>query len=196
MKTSDAFYDRITPFYPLINLFLNPQKRKFFRTINAYPPGQLLEIGVGNGAHLKYYARHDVTAIDSSGNMISRARKNHNGNILLLQMNGEALAFPNESFDYVVLSHVIAVVENPQQVLEEVYRVLRSNGKVLMLNHFTPDNWLRYLDTGFEKISRLLHFKSVFHIAGLVQTGTFTLLSEQNAGLFSYFKILVYEKNV
>jgi phosphatidylethanolamine/phosphatidyl-N-methylethanolamine N-methyltransferase len=52
------------------------------------------------------------------------------------------------------------------------------------------------VDISFEKISRLLHFKSVFHITRMRKIKKFTLLSEFNAGLFSYFKILIYEKNV
>lgn len=194
--SNSKFYDRLTPLYPAIDLFLKPQKRKFLRTINAYPPGKLLEIGVGNGAHLKYYTKHEVIGVDTSKSMLARARKHQKDNIRLLQMNGEALSFPNGSFDYVILSHVIAVVEDPEKVLDEVYRVLKPNGKVFILNHFTPDNWLKWLDISFEKISELLHFKSVFRITGLVQIKKFILLRELNAGLFSYFKILIYEKNV
>src|SRR5688572_17790106 len=87
---SEKFYDRITPLYPFIDLFLRPQKRKFFNAINAYPHGRLLEIGVGNGSHLKYYSNHDITGVDSSESMLGRARKHKKENIQLLQMNGEA----------------------------------------------------------------------------------------------------------
>jgi phosphatidylethanolamine/phosphatidyl-N-methylethanolamine N-methyltransferase len=195
-KSSEKFYDRLSLLYPLIDLFLRPQKRKFFSTINGYPHGRLLEIGVGNGSHLKYYAHHEITGIDTSKSMLASARKHQKDNTQLLQMNGEALRFPNEAFDYVILSHVIAVVEDPEKVMDEVYRVLKPNGRVFILNHFTPEHWLRYLDIAFEKISRLLHFKSVFHITSVQKIKKFTLLSEFNAGLFSYFKILIYEKNV
>jgi phosphatidylethanolamine/phosphatidyl-N-methylethanolamine N-methyltransferase len=195
-KSSEKFYDRLTLLYPVIDVFLKPQKRKFFNTINGYPHGRLLEIGVGNGSHLKYYTNHEITGIDTSTRMLASARKHQKDNTQLLQMNGEALRFPNEAFDYVILSHVIAVVEDPEKVLEEVYRVLKPNGRVFILNHFTPDTWLRYVDISFEKISRLLHFKSVFHITRMRKIKKFTLLSEFNAGLFSYFKILIYEKNV
>ena len=194
-NASEKFYDRVTPLYPFIDLFLKPQKRKFFNIINGYPHGRLLEIGVGNGSHLKYYSNHDITGIDTSERMLVKAGKRQK-KIQLLQMNGETLQFPSETFDYVILSHVIAVVEDRKKILKEVYRVLKPNGKVFILNHFTPDNWLRYLDICFEKICRLLHFKSVFHIAGVQNTKEFTPLFEINAGLFSYFKILIYEKKV
>lgn len=195
-RSSQKFYDRFTFLYPLIDLFLKPQKHKFFTQINLCPHGQLLEIGVGNGSHFKYYRRHEITGIDTSGSMLSRARKNLKSNIQLLQMSGEALSFPNATFDYVILSHVIAVVGDPEKLLEEVHRVLKPNGKVFILNHFTPDNWLRYLDKMFEKLSSLLFLKSVFHISSLRKIGMFQLQEEFSAGPFSYFKIMIYEKKL
>lgn len=195
-RTSEKFYDRLSLLYPVIDLFLRSSKRKFFHKINAYPHGRLLEIGVGNGQHLKYYKTHDVTGIDTSKGMLSSARATGNDNIQLIHMNGEHLSFPNEVFDYVVMSHVIAVVQDPEKLLQEVCRVLKPNGKVFILNHFTPGNWLRYFDRASEKFARIFHFNSVFMISGLSTIQNFRLLSESNAGMHSYFKILIYEKNV
>lgn len=192
---SEKFYDKLTFLYPIVDVFLKPQKFKFFSKINGYPRGRLLEIGVGNGTHFKYYNTHNVVGIETSRSMLSRARKNSKHNIQLFHMNGEDLLFPNEAFDYVILSHVIAVVDNPEELFNEVYRVLKPNGKVFILNHFTPDNGLQYLDKAFETFSKLLHFKSVFHLSRLCKPEKFRLLNQFNAGLFSYFKILVYEKS-
>jgi phosphatidylethanolamine/phosphatidyl-N-methylethanolamine N-methyltransferase len=193
---SEKFYDRFTILYPVVDLFLGPQKRKFFDRINTLPYGRLLEIGVGNGAHFKYYRTHDITGIDTSGSMLAQADKKRKPHISLIHMNGESLLFPDESFDYVIMSHVIAVVDDPDKLLAEVYRVLKPDGRVFILNHFTPDNWLKYLDRTVERASKLFHFKSVFHTTGLNRAGKFKLLNELDAGLFSYFKILVYEKNL
>jgi phosphatidylethanolamine/phosphatidyl-N-methylethanolamine N-methyltransferase len=195
-NTSEKFYDRLSFLYPVIDLFLAPQKRKFCGIINSYPQGRLLEIGVGNGNHLKHYASHDIIGIDTSENMLVHARRYQSDNIKLFKMNGEALLFPNEAFDYIILSHVIAVVDDPEKVLEEVYRVLKPGGKVFILNHFTPDNWLKYLDRSVAGISKFFHFKSVFRIASLRRLEKFKLLSAFPADPFSYFKILIYEKNV
>ena len=73
-KTSEKFYDRFGFLYPVVDLFLKSSKQKFFLEINTYPHGRLLEIGVGNGAHFKYYKTHDVTGVDTSQGMLSRAR--------------------------------------------------------------------------------------------------------------------------
>lgn len=191
-----SFYNQFASFYPIIDLFLNPQKRKLFSEVNKYPYGRLLEIGVGNGSHLKYYTTHQIVGVDTSAVMLNRAKRQQQPGIQLLQMNGETLLFPDDAFDYVVLSHVIAVVDDPEKLLEETYRVLKPGGKVFILNHFTPDNWLKYLDCSFQKFSSLFHFKSEFYISSLKKLEKFRLLSELSVGLFSYFKILTYEKNL
>jgi phosphatidylethanolamine/phosphatidyl-N-methylethanolamine N-methyltransferase len=192
----EKFYDRLTFLYPIIDLFIRRQKRKLFRSINHLPPGRILEVGVGNGGHFKYYNRHEIVGIDTSRSMLRRARTNLKNNIQLIHMNGENLLFPNEDFDYIVLSHVITVANNPDKLLEEVYRVLKPNGKVFILNHFTPSNWLKYLDRFFQCISRMFFFKSVFHISDISSIQKFNLLADINAGLYSYFKILIYEKKI
>jgi phosphatidylethanolamine/phosphatidyl-N-methylethanolamine N-methyltransferase len=109
-------------------------------------------------------------------------------------MNGERLLFPDQTFDYVVLSHVIAVVDNPEELLEETYRVLKPNGQIFLLNHFTPQNWLRHLDSSFQFVSTLFHFKSVFHVNRLAALQKFTLVREIGFGQLSYFKLLIYVK--
>lgn len=195
-NTSEKFYDRFTFLYPVIDLFLKAQKREFFRMINTYPSGRLLEIGVGNGDHFQYYSTHEIIGVDMSENMLARARKQLKDNIRLLRMNAGALAFPDEAFDYVTLSHVIAVVEDPEKVLEEARRVLKPGGKVFILNHFTPDNYLKYIDGAMETISRLFHFKSVFPMSSVRGLEKFKLLRAFGTDQFSYFKILVYEKSV
>ncbi|RYZ25342.1 MAG: class I SAM-dependent methyltransferase [Chitinophagaceae bacterium] len=175
-------------------MFLRPQKRRLLHEINDLPFGQLLEIGIGNGRHLPLYQTHKVTGIDSSPVMVELAKKNKNQNMELFNMNGENLSFKDNSYDYVVLSHVIAVVDDPEKILKEIDRVLKPGGKLFILNHFTPENWLRHIDQSFQSFSKFLHFKSVFYLSSLGSLERFKLLNEINFGRFSYFKLLIYGK--
>jgi len=177
-----------------VDVFLKPQKRVLFKEINKLPFGKILEIGIGNGSHFDLYKTHKITGIDTSPKMLDIAKKRKKENIELLQMNGENLLFHNQTFDYVILSHTIAVVENPEKLLKETYRVLKPKGKIFILNHFTPKNWLRHIDKSFHIFSRMLHFKSVFHIHSLATLKKFTLIKEINFGRLSYFKLLIYKK--
>ncbi|MFT3748394.1 MAG: class I SAM-dependent methyltransferase [Agriterribacter sp.] len=193
-KHTTSFYNKFSFFYPLADLFLRPQKRVLFREINQLPYGKILEIGVGNGSNLIFYKKHHVTGIDTSQKMLDNAKRIADETIVLLLMNGESLSFQNHSFDYVVLSHVLAVAENPESILEEAYRVLKPGGKIFILNHFTPDNWLKYLDYSFQLVSKIFCFKSLFYIDRLETLKKFILLNEISIDALSYFKLLIYRK--
>lgn len=193
-RQTDHFYNSFSFLYPLVDLFLKPQKRRLFREINELPNGKLLEIGVGNGQHFSLYTTHTITGIDTSSTMLRIAGIYNKQHIELLEMNGESLSFRDESFDYVVLSHVIAVVDDPDKVLTETCRVLKPGGKVFILNHFTPRNRLRYVDYIFQPFAKLLHFRSVFDIHRFPAIGNFLIEQEICFGWLSYFKLLIYRK--
>jgi phosphatidylethanolamine/phosphatidyl-N-methylethanolamine N-methyltransferase len=193
-KQTESFYNKFSIFYPLVDIFLKPQKQVLFNEINGLPDGSMLEIGVGNGAHLQFYKKHKITGIDTSAAMLEIAAKRAFGNMQMLKMDGKALLFDNDQFNYVVLSHVIAVVDNPGQLLEEVLRVLKPQGQVFILNHFTPDNWLKYIDHAFGAISKIFHFKSVFYIEELTTIKKFKLVKEIRFSPASYFKLLIYQR--
>lgn len=195
-SSSEKFYDRLAIFYPVIDLFLKPQKKKLLSEINAMSNGKVLEIGIGTGSHLRNYSRHEIIGIDLSEKMLAKAKRLRTNNIRLIKMNAESLLFDNETFDYAVLSHVIAVVEDPEKVLREVHRVLKPGGKVFILNHVTPDNGLKRFDLALEGFMRLLHVRSVFHLSQLHALAKFKLVREHTAGAFSYFKLLIYEKSM
>ena len=188
------FYDRFSILYPIVDLFLKPQKRRLAEEVNALPSGLLLEIGVGNGSQLPLYKKHEIIGIDTSQKMLEIAQQHNRANIQLMEMDGQQLLFPDQTFDYIILSHVIAVVENPDLLLREAHRVLKPNGKILILNHFTPNNWLRYIDHVFSYYSKAFHFKSKFEIDHLIAINLFELNKEISLGYFSYFKLLIYSK--
>ncbi|AWH86436.1 class I SAM-dependent methyltransferase [Flavobacterium album] len=194
MQTARSFYNRITFLYPVINVFLAGQRKVLIREVNKCPPGTLLEIGVGTGSHLPMYVCHDITGIDISEAMLNRGKRFESSTIKLMVMDGEDLSFPDASFEYVVMSHVLAVAKDPDRLLEQVHRVLKPGGKLFILNHFTPDNGLQYIDRAFHPVSSLFHFKSLFRwreIEGLQQ---FSLVKQTGLGTGSYYKLLIFSR--
>lgn len=177
----------------MVDWFLQPQKERLFHEINLLPKGNLLEIGIGNGSHLAKYQNHQITGIDTSKGMLNIAEKRKKQGTKLLLMSGESLDFENAQFDYVVLSHVLAVVDDPDKVLEECSLVLKPNGKLFILNHFTPNNALKYVDYMFNYFSKFLYFKSSFHLSQFSKLNEFELEKDINF-VFSYIKLIVYRK--
>lgn len=189
-----TFYNRISFLYPALNYFLEGQRKVLIEEVNNALPGELLEIGIGNGSHLPLYTSHQITGIDISEAMLSKAQRFQDKNIRLLLMNGEDLSFSEASFDYVVMSHVLAVAKKPDQLLEQVHKVLKPGGKLFILNHFTPDNWLKYFDWAFQPLSSFFHFKSSFYLHNIGGLQQFSLLKQTELGKGSYFKLLIFCK--
>lgn len=108
----------------------------------AIPPGaKVLEVGVGTGLSMAAYPPHcEVTAIDLAPEMLEQAQQKivENGwrHFRLIKMDALHLEFPNNSFDYVTSFHVISVVPDPVRMMQEIHRVCRPGGKVVIINHF------------------------------------------------------------
>ena len=193
-NSTGAFYNCLSFFYPAIDYFLKRHKKALIEEVNGSVPGKLLEIGIGNGSHLPLYRAHRIVAIDISEAMLRKAKRFKNGHTQLLLMNGENLLFPEACFDYVVISHVLAVTKDPEQLLKQIYKVLKPGGRLFILNHFTPNNWLRYIDRAFQPFSSLFHFKSLFHLTDIKELQRFSLYKQTEPGKSSYYKLLIFCK--
>ena len=187
-----TFYDRFAILYPLVDAFLKRQKKRLVQEVNALPPGRLLEVGVGRGTELRHYKAHHITGIDVSPGMLAGAAKQLPPNATLRQMSCEALAFETSTFDIVVMSHVLAVIKNPEAALSEAFRVMKPGGHLLVLNHFTPrNNWVRFVDKAFSCCSGLFHFKSLFYADDLQGLRQFRMVKDVSFGPFAYFRLLI-----
>lgn len=144
--TTKARYDRNARLYDLIEgpmelLAFQRWREKLWAQVHR---GRVLEVGVGTGKNFSHYPKDaQVTAIDLSEKMLDRARRRaarQGVAVELLQMDVQALAFPDHSFDYVVATFVFCSVPDPVLGLSEVRRVCKPNGRVLLLEHMRPES--------------------------------------------------------
>jgi phosphatidylethanolamine/phosphatidyl-N-methylethanolamine N-methyltransferase len=102
---------------------------------------KILEVGVGTGINASLYPKHcHVTGIDFSALMLEKARervaKKGVKNVHLHEMDAANLSFADGTFDIVYAPYVISVVSDPVRVVNEMRRVCRPGGKIVILNHF------------------------------------------------------------
>ncbi|MFC4077298.1 class I SAM-dependent methyltransferase [Salinithrix halophila] len=137
-------YRRWAPFYDqVIGRWsgLNRARRRSISLAHLHPGERVLFVGVGTGLDLPLLSVDlEVTGVDLSSSMLERAhlRGGKHPSLRLLKMNAETLAFPDGSFDVAFLHLILSVVEQPQQALSEAIRVLRPEGRCLILDKFTP----------------------------------------------------------
>ena len=113
----------------------------------------VLDIGVGWGSSSLFLSKLGaiVTGIDISSTSIKGARRNiklHScKNVKLLQMDAEKINFSNDKFDYVYSWGVIHHSASTENILKQIRRVLKPNGKGMIMVY--NKNSIRYYFLGF-----------------------------------------------
>jgi phosphatidylethanolamine/phosphatidyl-N-methylethanolamine N-methyltransferase len=102
---------------------------------------EVLEVGIGTGLTATLYPDDcKVTGIDVSEPMLEGARKRIASrglrNVRVVNMDAADLQFPDESFDLAYAAYVVSAVPDPVKVLQEMHRVCRVGGHIVLLNHF------------------------------------------------------------
>lgn len=119
--------------------------------------GPTLEVGVGTGRNFPlYWEGVQLTAVDISARMLGRARRRGETlgrRVELVRAAAEGLPFRDGTFATVTATCVFCSVEDPVRGLEEVRRVLRPDGRLLLLEHVRPTN--RVLAKLFDLLSPL-----------------------------------------
>ena len=115
------------------------------RNLRVEPGERVLEVGVGTGLCLPLYPENcDITAIDVSEAMLDKAAarvKEHGlSNVKLMRMDAGAMEFPENSFDIVIAAYVVTAVPDYRKLMQEMVRVSRPGGRLILLNHFTQDS--------------------------------------------------------
>jgi phosphatidylethanolamine/phosphatidyl-N-methylethanolamine N-methyltransferase len=76
--------------------------------------------------------------------MLSKAKERAEAHQLthveLRRMDAGAMDFDDDSFDTVVAAYVVTAVPDYRKVVNEMIRVCRPGGRIIMLNHFSNGN--------------------------------------------------------
>lgn len=116
---------------------------------NAYRGKAVLEVGCGAAVDLARFAIGGAvaTGVDLAASAISLAKANFQQQGLeadLRVANGEALPFPDNSFDLVYAHGVVQYTAEPQRLVNEVRRVLKPGGEAVF-QVYNRISWLNAL---------------------------------------------------
>jgi ubiquinone/menaquinone biosynthesis C-methylase UbiE len=151
-KSNLARYERIAPFYDLLDL---PFERSRYKTLRPLMfqnlGGHLLDAGVGTGRNCAFYPPGAiVSAIDTSPAMLARAHRRCpilSAAGRLYRMDVTELEFPAESFDAAVATFLFCVLPDQLQVpaLRELGRVVKRGGSIRLLEYTRPTGAVRWI---------------------------------------------------
>lgn len=103
--------------------------------------GRVFELGCGGGLNQEFYQTDKITGfsgIDPHEALLEGAReraKARGWDTEIKQGVGEEIPFPASTFDTVVCTYTLCSVQDPGQVMSEMRRILKPEGKLLFLEH-------------------------------------------------------------
>jgi len=149
-----------------IRLCLDLQTLSAYRHLKEFlqnTNGQLLDVGCGASPYRflinensTHYFGLDIADADEKFNY---NRKD------IYSFDGGTIPFPENHFNFLICTEVLEHVENYQLLVDEIYRVLKSNGKALITIpwsarfHYIPYDYFRYTPTTLLKMFN--HFKDI-----------------------------------
>jgi ubiquinone/menaquinone biosynthesis C-methylase UbiE len=144
MKSNNKSYDGVAKVFDLLRggdmRRWGPAQQSLFENLK----GKILYVGIGTGLEtVNFPAWLDITAIDLSYEMLTRSQsrvQNYSGKIRRCQMNAQVTAFADNTFDTVLTVCVLCSVQQPVNCLQELKRVLKPDGELVMFEHVLSKN--------------------------------------------------------
>ena len=127
--------------------------------------GKLLDFGCGSKPYKSLFKVKEYIGLDTHNS--GHSHKNENIDFLY---DGKKIPFKDSSFDYIFSSEVLEHVFNINEIMSELNRVLKIDGKMLITlpfvwgEHEQPYDFARYTSFGLKNILEKNGFEIVQHI--------------------------------
>ena len=184
------FWDKISPLY---DLFENVYNYKVYsgtgKKVAEFiePADEVLECACGTGAISMHIARKckKLVATDFAIGMLKRAKKKcrRYDNVSFKKADITALKCKDARFDKVVAGNVIHLLPDPQKALEELERVVKPGGKIIIPTYINKSKksaglavkFVTFLGAEFKKQFDLDSYKEFFEDMGYKDTEYFVV---------------------
>lgn len=147
-------FNNISARYDFLNILLSMGidriwRRKLAKEIKQHQPINILDVATGTGdlavALVRTKAKK-IVGVDISEGMLEVGKKkiaqlNLEKTIELQVGDSEQLAFEDESFDAVTVAFGVRNFQNLEKGLSEIYRVLKPQAPLAILEFSKPTNW-------------------------------------------------------
>ena len=154
-----SWYNIFTQPFFLIRKGIN----KRVKDLSPKCTGKILDFGCGSKPYLKYFGH----AAEYIGLDIENSGHPHLNENIDVFYDGTKIPFADNTFDSVFSSEVFEHVFNIDEVLPEIYRVLKPNGNLLFTcpfswpEHEVPYDFARYSSFGIKHVIEKAGFKII-----------------------------------
>ena len=127
-----------------------PFERRFLfnwrkETLSYLPENsRILEVGAGTGANFRFYPQCKKAVAGEISYKMLEIAKEKTDFIELVQTDAETLPFAANSFDAAFATLVFCSIPNPENAFRELRRIVKPNGKIILLEHVRPKGFSGY----------------------------------------------------
>ena len=149
-------YDRIAPRYdrciePLEKLGLARWRAE---ALSLLPENAaVLELGAGTGRNFSLYPGSQLAVASEISFEMLKIAKGRAEAIELVQADAQQLPFADNCFDAALATLVFCSIPKPSLAFGELIRVVRSGGRVVLLEHVRPRGMLGYVFDGLNAMT-------------------------------------------
>lgn len=150
----EQMFDNISGKYDLLNRILSmgidvSWRKKVVKSVKKEKPETILDIATGTGDLAIAMAKSTdakITGFDLSAGMLEVGRKkveeqNLQNRIEMIQGDAENMPFEDNSFDVITVAFGVRNFENLEKGLNDIYRVLKPDGKFIILEFSQPESF-------------------------------------------------------
>jgi len=151
-------FDRVSFFYDFIERYVLKDYQGsmdlMHRHLSLNKNYRVIDVGGGTGFFSQAIIEKvsEAVVVDPSHKMLKKIR---NPNISVIQGEGSFLSVKNEIFDLAVLVNVLHHIHRNKQkeVLAEVFRILKKNGRLFIIEAFFPKTFFNRLFCVIENLA-------------------------------------------
>jgi phosphatidylethanolamine/phosphatidyl-N-methylethanolamine N-methyltransferase len=178
----------------------NPGRETAMELVDLTPGNRILEVGVGTGLSLPLYPKNvEIYGIDISKEMLVQAKELKDEEGLdhvkeLLIMDAENMTFKDNFFDSVVAMYVASVVPHPKKFVDEMKRVCKPRGRIVIINHFyRPERVSGKLIGLLGPMSKFLGFRPNFSLDHFLEDTGLKVSNKIPINVLDMWTILIVE---
>ncbi len=139
--------------------FLFGRSKLFSKLPNLPKNASILDLGCGTGYQLsslrKRYPEAHIIGLDASSDMLKKAHQKVGNNVTLLHQQYQENSFPENSFDLVVCSYSLTMMDEIDDILSNIRYHLKQKGVLVVIDFdYSPFDWFtRWMKMNFVEMS-------------------------------------------